>query len=134
MDSTPNPTPVRLDVWLDVTCLFKTRSEAQQACRLGKVAVNGDAAKPHRTLRPGDEIVIARTFGRKQRVIVRGVTDRHVSRADARTLFEDLTPKPTAEEIELRRAERLFRAAVTPVRAPDKRDRRIRRKIKEQGG
>ena len=29
---------VRLDVWLDVACLFKTRSEAQRACKLGKVA------------------------------------------------------------------------------------------------
>ena len=48
--------PVRLDVWLDVTCLFKTRSEAQKACRGGKVDVNGQAAKPHRELKPGDEL------------------------------------------------------------------------------
>ena len=46
---------VRLDVWLDVTCLFKTRSEAQKACRGGKVDVNGQAAKPHREMKPGDE-------------------------------------------------------------------------------
>ena len=31
---------VRLDVWLDVACLFRTRSEAQNACRGGKVTVN----------------------------------------------------------------------------------------------
>ena len=28
---------VRLDVWLDVACVFRTRSEAQKACRGGKV-------------------------------------------------------------------------------------------------
>jgi ribosome-associated heat shock protein Hsp15 len=125
---------VRLDVWLDVACLFKTRSEAQKACRTGKVAVHGQTAKANRHIRPGDELTIGRPFGRKQVVVVRGLTDRHVARADARQLYEDLTPKPTAEEIELRRTERIYRAAVTPPRAPDKRDRRARRKIKEHGG
>ena len=32
---------VRLDVWLDVACLYRTRSEAQRACVGGKVEVNG---------------------------------------------------------------------------------------------
>ena len=47
---------VRLDIWLDVTCLFRTRSEAQRACQLGKVEVNGQASKPHRQVRIGDEV------------------------------------------------------------------------------
>jgi len=38
----------RLDIWLDVACLFKTRSEAKRGCESGKVEVNGDHAKPHR--------------------------------------------------------------------------------------
>ena len=41
---------VRLDVWLDVACLFKTRSEAQRACKLGKVRVNDAVDKPHREI------------------------------------------------------------------------------------
>ena len=59
---------VRLDVWLDVACLFRTRSEAQKACRGGKVDVNGQPAKPNRRMRTGDEVLISRPFGRKQRV------------------------------------------------------------------
>jgi ribosome-associated heat shock protein Hsp15 len=124
-----HPAGVRLDIWLDVACVFKTRSEAQAACRGGKVDVNGQPAKPNRLLRPGDEILIARAFGRKQRLVVKGVTDTHVSKADARLLYEDLTPKPTPEEIELRRAERIYRAAVTPLKAPDKRQRRALRRL-----
>ena len=124
---------VRLDVWLDVACLFKTRSEAQKACRMGKVAVDGQTAKANRHVRLGDELTIGRPFGRKQVVVVRGLADRHIARADARQLYEDLTPKPTAEEIEMRKLERMYRAAVTPPRAPDKRDRRALRKIKERG-
>ena len=121
---------LRLDVWLDVACLFKTRSEAQSACKNGKVSVNGQVGKPDRRLRVGDEIEIGRTFGRKQRVVVRGFAERHVSKAEARALYEDLTPPPTPEEIETRRLERMYRAAATPPRAPDKRQRRALRKIK----
>ena len=49
---------LRLDVWLDVACLFKTRSESQKACKGGKIDVNGQRAKPHREVTPGDRISI----------------------------------------------------------------------------
>jgi len=121
---------VRLDIWLDVACLFKTRSEAQQHCNSGKIDVNGQPAKPNRLLRPGDELVISRPFGRKQKLVVRGLADRHLAKADARLLYEDLTPPPTPEEVEMRRMERIYRAQMTPPRAPDKRQRRALRRLK----
>jgi len=120
---------VRLDLWLDVACLFRTRSEAQKACKTGKIDVNGQAAKPDRQLRPGDELIISRPFGRKQRVIVRGLSEQHVAKAEARLLYEDLTPPPTPEEIEMRRMERIYRAQMTPPKAPDKRQRRALRRL-----
>jgi hypothetical protein len=55
---------------------------------------------------------------------------QHIPKAEAKLLYEDLTPPPTPEEIEARRMERLFRAATTPLRAPDKRERRALRKLK----
>ena len=61
---------VRLDTWLDVACLFKTRSEAQKACKLGKVSVNGQTAKPHRDVKAGDKLEISRPLGRKQLLTV----------------------------------------------------------------
>ena len=125
---------VRLDVWLDTSCLFRTRSEAQKACKTGRVDVNGQAAKPHREVRVGDEIVISRPLGRKQVVVVRGLVDRHIPKSEARELYEDRTPKPTDEEIEMRRLERLARAFVRhPPAAPDKRERRRIRRLKEGG-
>jgi ribosome-associated heat shock protein Hsp15 len=130
-DSLNPPEAVRLDVWLDVACLYKTRSEAQKACKGGKVDVNGQDAKPNRLVRPGDEIQLSRPFGRKQRIVVRKVADRHVAKADARALYEDLTPPPSPEEVDMRRMERIYRAAMTPPRAPDKRARRAIRRLKE---
>lgn len=121
---------VRLDQWLDVACLFKTRSEATKACRLNKVIVNGQAAKPHRDVRIGDELEIHRPLGRKQLVTVLGIADSHVPKAEARLLFEDRTPKPTPQEIEIRRLERIYRAAATPPTRPDRDMRRTLRRLK----
>lgn len=123
---------MRLDVWLDVACLFKTRSEAQKACRLGKVDVGGQPAKPHREIAPGDEIEIGRPFGRRQVVIVVARAEKHVPKAEARLLYEDLTPKPTPEEVEMRRMARMV-APFTRARgagAPDRRERKALNRLK----
>ena len=124
---------VRLDVWLDVACLFRTRSEAQRACKGGKVDVNGQTAKPNRLVHEGDRLEISRGHGRKQRLIVKGLAEKHVAKSDARTLYADVTPPPSPEEIEMRRLERTFHAATTPPRAPDKRLRRELRRLKGKG-
>jgi ribosome-associated heat shock protein Hsp15 len=129
-----NAEGVRLDVWLDVACLFRTRSEAQKACRSGRIDVNRQSAKPHRPVRVGDEIDIARPFGRRQQVKVLALAQKHLAKAEARALYEDLTPPPTPEEIETRKLERIYRAAMAPPRAPDKRERRALRKLKGREG
>ena len=121
---------VRLDVWLDVACLFRTRSEAQRACQLGKVDVNGQASKPHRAIRIGDDVRIRRPFGRIQTLTVAGLADRHIARAEARLLYQDTTPPPSEEEKEMRRIERIYRASMQRSHAPDKRERRALRKLK----
>jgi len=125
---------VRLDVWLDVACLFKTRSEAKKACEGGKVDLNGQAARPHRDVKVGDEIEITYRFGRRQKVAVRGLAEQHMKKADARLLYEDLTPKPTAEEIEMRRIARMAAPFTrrASAGAPDKRERREIRRLKER--
>ena len=126
---------MRLDVWLDVTCLFKTRSEAKKACEGGKVDLNGQAAKPHREIKVGDEIDITHRFGRRQKVAVRELAAQHIKKAEAKKLYEDLTPKPSPEEIELRRMARLAAPFTRPASAgaPDRRERRELRRLKGRG-
>jgi ribosome-associated heat shock protein Hsp15 len=92
------------------------------------VEVNGERAKPHRAIREGDRLRIGRPFGRHQDVIVRIVLDQHVKKSEAKVLYDDVTPKPTPEEIEMRRVERVYRAATQAAGTPDRRRRReIRR-------
>lgn len=123
-------TTVRLDIWLDVACLYRTRSEAQKACQGGKVEVNGQSSKPHRQLRVGDELRLSRPFGRKQTLTVLALADRHLAKADARLLYQDTTPPLSEEEKEMRRIERIYRASMQRSHAPDKRERRALRKLK----
>jgi ribosome-associated heat shock protein Hsp15 len=128
---TASPQPdVRLDVWLDVSCLFKTRSEAQRACKGGKVDVNGHPGKAHRFVRVGDRLEITRPSGTHQLVTVRALAEHSVPRTAARALYEDHTPAPSPDEVALRRAERVFRAAQAAAGAPDKRQRRAIRRVR----
>lgn len=125
---------VRLDVWLDVVCLCRTRSEAQRAIQTGRVEVNGQRAKPHRLVRVGDRIAIDRPQGRRQQVLVRGLADRHLPKAEARLLYEDVTPPPTPEEQALLDLLRLARPRRVAPGAPDARERRELRRLKEDHG
>jgi ribosome-associated heat shock protein Hsp15 len=123
-------TTVRLDVWLDVSCLYRTRSEAQRACVGGKVEVNGASCKPHRHVRVGDEVRISRPFGRKQTLTVLALAERHLPKAEARLLYQDTTPPLSEEERDTRRLERMYRASMQRAGAPDKRQRRALKKLK----
>ncbi len=127
-------TSVRLDVWLDVACLYKTRSEAQKACNGGKVELNDQRAKPHRVIRVGDRLKVTRGPGRKQLLVVTRLGEHHIPRADARLLYDDVTPPPTPEELAARELERSFWKSRPPVvKTPSRREQRERRLAKEHG-
>jgi ribosome-associated heat shock protein Hsp15 len=87
----------RLDKWLHVACVFKTRSQATRAVDLNRVRVNGESVKPHRNLVPGDRIEVV--LGDWTRVlVVKELRDKSVSKEEARTLYEDLSPpRPEAD-------------------------------------
>ena len=127
---------MRLDVWLDICCLFKTRSEAQKAIKGGKVDVNRQSGKPQKELKLGDEIDITRPLGRRQRVVVRGFAEQHIAKAEARKLYDDITPAPSPEEAEMLRLARLARPHVRAASAgsPDRDERRQLRRMKEGRG
>jgi ribosome-associated heat shock protein Hsp15 len=82
---------VRLDKWLQVARVFKTRSQATHACTLGRVRVNGQPAKPHRHLALGDRVEIEQ--GDWTRVlVVKDLRDRPLRKDEAAALYEDLSP------------------------------------------
>jgi ribosome-associated heat shock protein Hsp15 len=82
---------VRIDKWLWAMRLFKTRSQATQACLGGHVKVEEKSVKPARIVHPGDMLVIhlpdiTRT------VQIRETTDKRVAARLVEKFLEDLTP------------------------------------------
>ena len=126
---------MRLDVWLDVSCLFKTRSEAQRAIKGGKVDVNGENAKPQKNVKAGDVLDITRPQGKRQRVIVQAVTENHIAKAEARKLYEDVTPPPSPAEQQMLDLIRLAgpKRRTLDLGSPDRDERRRLRREKEWG-
>lgn len=123
---------VRLDIWLDVACLAKTRSQAKELCDGGKVEVNGERAKAHRAVRRGDRVKITVAPGHRREIVVRELAEVHVSKERARSLYDDVTPPPTAEELEVRALRRLAPPPAPPRGAgrPEKRDRRAMQRLR----
>ncbi len=120
---------MRLDVWLDIACVFPTRSRARAACEGGKVDVNGSRAKPHREIRPGDRLTVTRGGGARRELVVRGLSEKSIRKADARALYEDVTPPTPPEVAEALRLDRLLAPTEEPGR-PNKRERQMRRRLK----
>lgn len=48
----------RIDKWLWAARIYKTRTLASEACKMGRIAINGAQAKPARTVKPGDEVSV----------------------------------------------------------------------------
>jgi ribosome-associated heat shock protein Hsp15 len=88
---------VRLDKWLQVARVFKTRTQATHAVDLNRVRVNGQTATPHRNLVPGDRIEVE--LGDWTRVlIVKELKDKPVPKEEARALYEDQSPPRPASD------------------------------------
>jgi len=114
---------------LNVACVLPTRSKAKLACDGGKVDVNGERAKPHREIRPGDVVRLTTAGGARKELLVLAVASRSMRRAEARKLYRDVTPPPSPEQIEARRLDRMF-APRSDAGRPDRRERRERRRRK----
>ncbi|MEO8189053.1 MAG: RNA-binding S4 domain-containing protein [Acidobacteriota bacterium] len=129
MSASDPTTTVRLDVWLDVACIYPTRSQAKAAIEGGKVDVNGARAKPHREVRIGDRLTISSSREDSRSLVVKGIASRSIPKAQARQLYEDATPPPSPEVAEARRLDRML-APREDAGRPDRRERRERRERK----
>jgi ribosome-associated heat shock protein Hsp15 len=87
---------LRLDKYLWAIRLFKTRSQAADACDKGKVKYKGDAAKASKHVNIDDEYEV-KTEAKRWRIKVTGLLDKRVQYSDAIKYYMDITP---AEEIE----------------------------------
>ena len=89
---------LRLDKYLWAIRLFKTRSQAADACDSNKVKLNGDNVKAARPVKIGDEYDV-KTEARTWIIKVTGLLDHRVQYSEAITYYTDLTPPEDKEQV-----------------------------------
>ena len=112
MDST------RVDRWLWAVRIFKTRSQATDACRAGHVRINDAKVKPAAPVRVGDT-VSARVGDRERIAEVVRVIDLRVGAPVAAECMVDKSPPPPPRD-----AAAPFGLRDRGAGRPSKRDRR----------
>ena len=83
---------VRVDKWLWAVRVFKTRTVATDACKKGRVMIDGVAVKPSRTVKPGDVVQVRKppvTYSFK----VLAVTQHRLGAKLVPDYMENVTPR-----------------------------------------
>jgi ribosome-associated heat shock protein Hsp15 len=90
----------RIDKWLWAVRLFKTRTEAADACKGGKVKVGSDPVKPAREVKVGEEITVQQGII-KRTVRVKALLEKRVGAKLVIDYMEDLTPEEEYEKLRI---------------------------------
>ena len=112
----------RIDKWLWAARIFKTRSLAADACKSGRITLNGVQVKPSRTVKEGDEVGVKKspvtyTFRVKQAI------EKRVGAKLLPDILEDITTPEQYESLEMQRSSGFVGRAKGTGR-PTKKDRR----------
>jgi ribosome-associated heat shock protein Hsp15 len=94
---------MRLDRWLWAVRVYKTRSDAAEACRGSAVRLNDGIAKPSAKVRPGD-VIVARTKALTRTLHVKALTANRVGAALVTHYLDDQTPEIEYEKAREKRA------------------------------
>ena len=90
---------VRVDKWLWAVRVFKTRSDAAEACRTGKVTINGTEAKPSKELKEGDILTVKKVPIMRYSYKVLGLVERRLPAKDVPTYCPDITPQEELDKL-----------------------------------
>jgi ribosome-associated heat shock protein Hsp15 len=90
---------VRIDKWLWAMRIYKTRSEAADACKHGKVIINSVECKPSRTVKKG-EIVTVRKMPVVYTYRVIDITENRQPAKNVEQYAENLTPQEEMSKLD----------------------------------
>lgn len=113
---------VRIDKWMWATRIFKTRTIAVEACKKGRISIQGTTVKASRNIKVG-EIIQVRKPPITYSFLVVGLIDKRVGAKLVPEYLKDVTPK---EQLDLLEASRIsgFIDRAKGTGRPTKRDRR----------
>lgn len=115
--------PVRIDKYLWAVRLYKTRSLATDACRMGRIQINDSTVKPSRNIE-GNEIIVVRKPPVNYTYKVLTPTENRVSPKLVINFLQDLTPDSEKIKLEIQKSlPAAFRKRGTG--RPTKKERRV---------
>ncbi|HMI78191.1 MAG TPA: RNA-binding S4 domain-containing protein [Ferruginibacter sp.] len=114
---------LRLDKYLWAIRLFKTRSQAADACDSGKIKHNKDNAKASRAVHMGDEYEV-KTENKRWVIKVTALLDHRVQYSDAIKYYEDITPPEELDRIKFQAAVFHTGKRMSKQGRPTKKDKR----------
>ena len=123
---------LRIDKWLWAIRIFKTRTLATDACKAGRVKVDGQRVKASRGIKVGETVHVQK--GQEKKVVKAiKLIEKRVGAAIAVTCYEDLSPPPPPK---VHKLDSLFHLAPVAQRKrgdgrPTKKDRRAIDKFKQ---
>lgn len=112
----------RIDKWLWAARIFKTRTIASDACKNGRVAVNGVNVKPARMVKVGDTVSVRKPPVTYSFKILKTIEQR-VGAKLLPEIYENVTPQEQYELLEMSRISGFVDRARGTGR-PTKKDRR----------
>ena len=120
---------VRIDKWLWAVRLFKTRSQATDACRSGKVLIGEQPVKPSREVHVGD-LVEVRSGPLIRMVEVKAPLEKRVGAKLVEDYLIDHTPEEEYERVKMIKASN-FEYRDRGVGRPTKKERRLIDRLKK---
>ncbi len=114
---------LRIDKWLWAVRLFKTRNQAAEACKKGRVLIDNIPVKPSRIIKVG-EIVFVKHPPVIYQYKVKGLLGKRQSAKIAQDYVEDITPEEEKVKLEIKRYSG-FEIRSRGVGRPTKRERRL---------
>ena len=122
---------IRIDKWLFAVRLFKTRGQAAEACRRGKIKLNETPVKAAKSIKVGD-IVNVRQSPMIRSLEVIGLTERRIGAKLVEKFAKDTTPKEEWDKYHKARSNRNENQNKSQGR-PSKRERRLIDQFMELG-
>lgn len=98
----PGSPTQRIDKWLWCTRIFRTRTNAKNACLSGEIRINSEIAKPSTPVRISDEVSV-RLHGQERKLDVLILLEKRVGAPIASTAYVDKTPKVTTSAKQISR-------------------------------
>jgi len=123
-------TKIRLDKWLWAARFFKTRALATEAIKGGKVHINESRIKPSHWVKLGEKVRI-RKEQHEQTVQIEALSDKRGPAPIAQTLYKETEESIKNRELLSSKRREFYLSNPTPVKRPNKKQRRNIIKFKQ---